>query len=110
MVSPQTGEAEPISIPAVPGPANLAQIFWGDWMQPNANGPVGDIEVTSKQLPHNLPSSILDVGVTSMTNDQSLREQGFGVTLAEAASYWKTHRPHGAHVYTNSDLQRLHGG
>jgi hypothetical protein len=79
-------------------------------MQPNANEPVGEIEISSKDLPRNLPSSILEVGVASLTTDQSLREQGVGVTLAEAASYWKTHRPHGAHVYTNSDLQRLHGG
>ena len=40
----------------------------------------------------------------------SLREQGYGVTLAEVAAQWRAHRPHASRRYTNRDVERLHGG
>jgi len=65
------------------------------------------IEINAAEPPAGLPSSILDVGVTGMTDPQSLRERGFGMGLAEAAKYWKTHKARAKRVYTNADLERL---
>ena len=39
---------------------------------------------------------------------QSLRERGHGVTLGEAAAFWKTHNCPPPHVFTNEDVKRLH--
>ena len=57
-----------------------------------------------------LPAGFLDVGVTEITDDRSVAERGYGMTLAEAVAYSKAHRAHAAHVYTNEDLAHLHGG
>jgi hypothetical protein len=32
------------------------------------------------------------------------------VTLGESASFWKSHKLHASRVYTNADVERLHGG
>ena len=61
-------------------------------------------------LPSEIPPSISDSGVWQMTTAQALRERGYGVTLAEAAAYGKARIRHGTHVYTNADIDRLHGG
>jgi hypothetical protein len=64
-------------------------------------------EPSEPRLP--LPASIVDAGVVELTNAQSLRWRAYGVTLPEAAAYQKTHRVHAPRVYTNSDVERLHG-
>jgi hypothetical protein len=96
-------EVQPSSAPAaIQTQADLSRIYWG--------GPeTSEIEVTSDEPARPLPASIVNVGVAGMTNAQSLREQGYGVPLGETASYWKSHKPHGTHVYTNRDVERLHG-
>jgi len=68
------------------------------------------IEMTSEEPTLPLPASLINVGVGGTTDAQSLREHGYGVTLAESAQFWKTHKPRATHVYTNRDVQRLHGG
>jgi hypothetical protein len=55
-----------------------------------------------------LPASIFDSGVSGLTDTQTLQMRGYGVTLADAASYWKTHRVPARHVFTNEDVRRLH--
>lgn len=84
---------------------NFTRIYWGG---PKVSEEVSEIEITSTQPSAALPASIVDAGVTGMTNPQSLRERGFGVTLGDTASFWKAHKPHAPRVYTNADLQRLH--
>lgn len=84
---------------------DLTRIYWGG---PKVSEEVSEIEITSAPLPRALPASIVDVGVTGMTNAQSLRERGYGVPLGETASFWKARKPHAPRVYTNADLQRLH--
>jgi len=106
-VFPETAAAGSSSLPEVSGPANLAKIYWGE---PNGGERVSEIEITSSELPRNLPPGCLDTGVTLLADDRSLQEQGYGVTLGEVASYWKTHGPRASHLYTNRDLERLHGG
>jgi hypothetical protein len=66
------------------------------------------VEITSAELPHELPASITDVGVTGLTSAQSLRERGYGVPVGDTAAFWKAHKHPAAHVYTNADVQRLH--
>ncbi|HLV86292.1 MAG TPA: hypothetical protein VKV39_04890 [Candidatus Sulfotelmatobacter sp.] len=70
----------------------------------------GFVEITSGQLPANLPASIMDPGVTGTANEQLLRERGYGAPLGDVAAYWKSHKGHALHIFTNSDLERLHGG
>jgi hypothetical protein len=112
--SPQSGQTEPITVPGVPGPANLPQIYWGnwysgDWEQPPM--PEGE-EVTAPESEYArpLPPGFFDAGVTAMTTDRILREEGYGMTVAEAARYWKAHKTPVAHVYTNKDIERLPRG
>jgi hypothetical protein len=56
-----------------------------------------------------LPASILDTGVWELTTVLALRERGYGVTLPEAAAASRAHIRHATHVYTNADIDRLHG-
>lgn len=57
-----------------------------------------------------LPPSVLDNGVWLMTTAQALRERGYGITVAEAATFDKARTRHATHIYTNADTDRLHGG
>jgi len=79
---------------------NLFPIYYGYPM-------ASVVEITSAEPPRNLPASIIDVGVTGITDAQSLRERGFGVPLGDSAAFWKTHKPRAPRVYTNADIQRL---
>ncbi|HUA15358.1 MAG TPA: hypothetical protein VMG31_08665 [Verrucomicrobiae bacterium] len=94
--------------PLVPLPPDLLPIYYG-YPLPEMNIPnLGEITISSVELPAHLPESIVHSGVTQMVDPQSLRERGYGVTLAQAALFWKTHKGHAAHVYTNEDVERLH--
>lgn len=55
-----------------------------------------------------LPSSIVESGVTELVDVQALRVRGHGVTVAEAAAYWKTHKLTARRNFTNEDVKRLH--
>jgi len=54
-----------------------------------------------------LPISFVETGVVELTDTQSLRLRGYGVTLPEAAAYWKAHHVSPPRVYTNADTERL---
>jgi hypothetical protein len=56
---------------------------------------------------HPLPTGIVETGVVELTDMQSLRLRGYGVTLPEAAAYWKARRISPPRVYTNVDTERL---
>jgi len=64
------------------------------------------IEITSAELPANLPPSIFDPGVTAVSDPQSLRERGYGASLGELAAHFKSHKRPAARVLTNEDFQR----
>jgi hypothetical protein len=93
---------------ALASPPDLSRIYWRG---PEVSEPVGEnlseIEVTSAGPPNPVPASILDTGVTGMTDPQSLRERGYGVPLGDTASFWKARKPHAPRVYTNADVARL---
>jgi hypothetical protein len=54
-----------------------------------------------------LPISLFESGVVEITDIQSLRLRGYGVTLPEAATYWKAKHVSPPRVYTNADAERL---
>jgi len=64
------------------------------------------IEITSAELPPNLPASIFDTGVTAVADTQSLRDRGYELSLGEVAAYWKAHKRPAPHVFNNLDLER----
>ena len=67
------------------------------------------IQLTSAPMPINLPASILDVGVTGVTDAQALLARGYGVSLGELAAYWKSHKRIAPRVFTNADIKRSRG-
>ena len=90
--------------PGLQGQADLFPIYYG---VPR----VSVIEISRPEVSaRTFPASIMNVGVMEITDLQSLRLRGYGVTLPEAASYWKTHKRSASHVYTNSDIERLQHG
>lgn len=104
MVSPQTGQAEPITINGQS--ANLPAIFWG-WTSP------GQTTVWAGFSPvvfSGLPADFLDLGVGAIVTDEWLREFQRNNSVAEAARYWKTNTNRATRLYTNADIDRLRRG
>jgi hypothetical protein len=66
------------------------------------------IEFTFAEPRATLSAAAVELGVTGKADAQSLR--GYGASLGDAAAYWKAHKGHATHTYTNSDVERLHGG
>jgi hypothetical protein len=98
---------------ALPVPAGLSRVYWGsrdasESASAAATETTSVIEV-SGTVPPNLPASIFNAGVEETVDAQSLRERGYGVTVSEASSFWKTHKPHAVRTFTNRDVERLHG-
>jgi hypothetical protein len=56
-----------------------------------------------------IPSSIRESGVVQMTTAQALTDRGIGVTVAVAAAHSKATAGHASYIYTNTDIERLHG-
>jgi hypothetical protein len=68
-----------------------------------------EISSTPASLSLSLPASITNVGVTEMLDPQSLRSRGYGLQPGETAAFWKTHKTPAQRVFTNADVERLHG-
>jgi len=64
------------------------------------------IEITSANMPSNLPPSIFDPGVSGIADPQSLRDRGYGVSLGEFAAHLRAHKRSATHVFTNEDLHK----
>jgi hypothetical protein len=107
----------PVVSSSVPAQAqlDLARVYWGDdWVRhvtgqnASTNPSESEIEITSPQTTPALPASIVEAGVTRITDEPSLRASGYGLTLGEVSAYWKARRS-APRVYTNADIARLHG-
>jgi hypothetical protein len=105
VTSPQTGEAEPITGPAVEVPANLPAIYWG-WGPPPVPYAVEPGEPSASAA---FPAGYIDTGVSALTTINALNAEDYGESVAQAARYWRKHELHAAHVYTNQDLEHLNG-
>ena len=92
--------------PLPPNLPDLTRILWGDRPQPA----VSEIEISAEPAPRNLPPSFIEVGVTAVVGAATRPQEGYGVSLAEAAAFWKGHKGQSPRIYTNRDLARLHGG
>lgn len=101
MVSPQTGQAEPITINGQT--ANLPAIFWG-WTSP---GQTTVWAVFPSTVSSGLPADFFDLGVGAIVTDEWLQEFQRNRNVAEASRYWKTHTNRAARVFTNADIERL---
>jgi len=100
-IGPPVSDQPYVSNPDLRHEANLFPIYYGYPMIPV-------IELAGGEPSQPLPASITGVGYTVIADPQTLRELGYGVTVGEAASYWKAHKPRVNHVYTNADIERLH--
>jgi hypothetical protein len=67
------------------------------------------IELSGATAPAGLPASIINVGVQETVDAQELRLRGYGVTVSEASAFWKVHKPRAVRVFTNRDVEKLHG-
>jgi hypothetical protein len=56
-----------------------------------------------------LPAGYVNVGVTAVATPSWLQNHDYGMSLVQAAKYWKSKHLHPAHVYTNEDIERLNG-
>jgi hypothetical protein len=89
-------------------PLNFSSIYYGP---PAAEGTVvssNNSEAHGEVL--QFPSSIAESGVTQMIDAQTLRQRGYGLTLAEAAAQWKARKSSPVRTYTNEDIERLRQG
>jgi hypothetical protein len=103
VVATETGTLEPSTPPPVIDTQTaLPEILWGE-IKPST------IEITSTSTVMNAPPSLFDAGVTGFFNSQSVRDRDIGVSLAQAAAYWKAHKTLVSRLYTNADIERLHG-
>jgi len=90
--------------PRPPSTPNLFPIYYG---RPQSSV----IEISfSEESFKPVPERILDSGVWQITSAQALSARGYGVTLAEAAARSKAQRRPAPRVFTNEDIERLHGG
>jgi len=64
------------------------------------------IEITSAQMPANLPPSIFDSGVSRIVDAQSLLDRGYGVSLGEFVAQMRAHKRPATRVFTNEDLHK----
>lgn len=105
----------PPNLPTGVSPADLTRIYWGPPPEEQASSSPSsptssEIEITSPQRPLALPASMVEVGVTSIVDAQTLRTRGYGNSLGEVAAFYKTNPVHATRVFTNADVARLHGG
>ncbi len=101
-IVPVIGNQPYIPNPVLERQPDLLTIFYGH-TTPSV------VELVSPESTPELPRSITDAGVARLVDVQSLRDWGYGVTLGETASFWRSHKPHAPRVYTNADVDRLHG-
>ena len=82
--------------PVLEHQANLFPIYYG---YPQ----IAVVELANTESTPELPASITGVGST-FVDPQTLRDQGYGVTVGEASAFWKTRKAPLARVYTNTDI------
>jgi hypothetical protein len=89
-------------------PLNFSSIYYGP---PAAEGTVvfsNNSEAQGEAL--QFPPSIAESGVTQMIDAETLRQRGYGLSLAEEAAQWKARKSAPVRTYTNEDIERLRQG
>jgi hypothetical protein len=105
-------EEQPVPASIGTGIPDLFNIYYGPPPEtlPKVASEASEIELSSPSAAPPLPASFFEVGVIEITTSHSLSELGYGLGVAETAAFWKSHKPSPPHIYTNADIQRLHGG
>jgi len=91
------------NVSEVEGAVNLPQIYYGS---PATS--VVEVSFPSSTNFGSLPASIVETGVGEVTDAETLRIRGYGITLGEYARYWKAHCSSAHRHFTNEDIERLH--
>jgi hypothetical protein len=111
VVVPEASASSAGTSAAAQGQVDLTRVYWGDHDATEPAGETGGvIEISGSASAANLPGSIVEVGVQETVDAQALRLRGYGVTVSEASAFWKVHKPHAVRVFTNRDVEKLHGG
>jgi len=107
--SEASGGEEVVYTPSRMPETDLSDIYWGGSNNgKNAGDHISEIGLTSEGASA-LPTGLINVGVAQIIDSRALRESAEGMSLAEAAAFWKTHKTVVSHIYTNADIARLHG-
>lgn len=96
-IGPPVSEQPYVPDPLLANQPDLFPIYYGSPEMP--------VIELSGNAPREVPASINDTGYVAVTSVQSLAERGYGVSVAEEASSWKTHKRAAARVYTNADIR-----
>lgn len=91
--------------PPIAANPDLQPIYWGE---PKTIQSGSEIEITSAEIPLNLPPSIFDAGTVAFAGSESLGNQE-PTTLGATAAALRAHSLHASHVYTNADVDRPNG-
>jgi hypothetical protein len=97
------------TLPPAGTTTNLFPIYYGTYYgalyaspQANEAAPAAEAQASSQPSYAGVETCVWEVATP-----EALREHGYGMSLAEAAAYWKAHPPHAIHVYGNTDIDNL---
>ncbi len=96
-IGPAVAEQPYVSDPLLDHQPDLFPIYYGY--------PEIPVVELSGNAPREVPASVNDTGYVGFTSVQSLVERGYGVSVAEDASFWKAHKRAVVRVYTNADIR-----
>jgi len=91
--------------PGMEGQADLFPIYYG---VPRVSVVQIDYSAKSAAAESAVLASWFDAGVSEVTDAETLRLRGYGITLGEYARYWRAHTRPATRRYTNDDIERLH--
>ena len=94
-IGPAVAEQPYVFDPVLNKQADLFPIYYGY--------PEIAVVELSGNAPREVPASVNDTGYLGFTSVQSLVERGYGVSVADDAAFWKTHRHAAARLYTNAE-------
>jgi hypothetical protein len=101
-----TNQTIPASEAVSPPVGDLFPVYYGEPAVSVVDRGVSNVD-NSRPAAASRPAQFFDAGVAQITSPQTLRERGYGETVAQAAAYQKAHTRRGVRVYTNEDIDRL---
>ena len=96
-IGPAVAEQPYVSNPVLDNQPDLFPIYYGY--------PARPVVELSGNASREVPASINDTAYVAVTSVPSLVERGYGVSVAEDASFWKIHKRAATRVYTNADIR-----
>lgn len=91
------------------GAPSPSQIYWGvPALEAGYEAP-SEEQAALPEAQTNLPSGFIDLGVSQIISERQLHQEGVGVSLAQDARYWRSHRAGIVRLYTNADIGTIQG-